>query len=373
MKRSPSTSARAALVVAFALVLVWLLKHPPAHPPPPVDPKPVLQDPVIPPAFAPVNAKSVSTPPAPAADATEAIPVSSATYLLTLWQTMRDATESPAQQAKLEQLADQIALADIPATLAALNGQADDATTRSLQTRLLHRWAETNPQAVADWTQLNLSGPARHEAIQQVAVTWANRNLTDATAWAKQVPNPLDQETAIAAVAAEATRTDPLAALGLASQLPASVTRDNLVTHAARQWALQAPEAAAAWVQQISDAALRDHTLAQIAMVWSEHDLPAAAQLAVNGIPPSRAQSDAVVGITQRWVQTDPHAAANWVSAFPEGGLRDTALENLVKIWTAQNSQQAAEWIAALPAGQTHDLAAKIYAAAPENKKPRIP
>lgn len=105
---------------------------------------------------------------------------------------------------------------------------------------------------------------------------------------------------------------------------------------AASEWAATDPESAVAWAHQIADPTLRDSVLAGVAAAWGDADPVAAATLAAKGLPPGRQQADAVIAIVQRWAQTDPQAAAQWVAEFPESTLRATALDNLANLWAGE-------------------------------------
>jgi len=76
--------------------------------------------------------------------------------------------------------------------------------------------------------------------------------------------------------------------------------------------------------------------LAAVATAWGESDPVAAATFAVQALGPGKPQSDAVVGVVQRWAPNQPAAAAAWVAEFPAGELRDVALQELAKLQPEQ-------------------------------------
>src|SRR6185503_13781611 len=159
-------------------------------------------------------------------------------------------------------------------------------------------------------------GSLRQDALRQVATTWAVQNISEATEWAQQLAEE-DRQTVIALIAYESGKTDPTEAIKLAMAMAPSVDRIELIAHAARQWATSDPQAAVAWASTLDDENLRQHIVTGIATTWSEKDVIAAAALAVKGMTPGRPQDDAVVGIVQRWVQSEPERAAAWVTDFP--------------------------------------------------------
>jgi hypothetical protein len=268
--------------------------------------------------------------------------------------------DGEAQESKLVELAASIRTEDIPSHLFWLKEHTSLSLAADLSKKLVRRWVGTNPAAAADWVVQNLSGSIRQEALSDVAVVWGNQDLTNAVAWARQLPQG-EAQPALTHIAYEAVRTEPVTALTLAVELPATKSRDDLLTHAAREWSLKAPETAAAWAAQVPDAGLRERLLVDIATTWGEQDPASAASLAVKALSQGKRQDDAVVGIVQRWVQKEPEAAATWVSAFPEGTLRDTAMENVVKLWADQDRDQTGEWLNRMEAGASRDLAVGVY------------
>ena len=237
------------------------------------------------------------------------------------------------QAQELERLSQEIAARDWPRVIDFLSEEKTPKAGVGLRRRLLRQWAANDPHAAADWvSQSPGGGPARSEAINTVAIAWANQNLADAAQWVRQLPGEGERTAALSAAAYEAARTQPLEALRLGSELPAGETRDDLIMHAASQWAAQAPEDAARWAGGIPDADLRQRVLAEIATAWGESDPVAAAAFAVEALAPGKPQSDAVVGVIQRWAPKQPEAVAAWVAEFPAGTLRDTALQEIAKL-----------------------------------------
>ncbi|MBC8095773.1 MAG: hypothetical protein H7Y43_08165, partial [Akkermansiaceae bacterium] len=203
--------------------------------------------------------------------------------------------------------------ADLATAIAALQNGIHTELSTDLQLRLLRRWAGIDPAAAAGWTTRELSGEVRQEALGNIAIEWASRNLEKAIDWAKQLPAIDDQQNALLSTAYEAARTTPRQALALAVELLECPARDEAITHAATQWATVQPTEAAAWAIQITDESLREQVLAAIAIAWGDRDPVQAANLAVQSLSPGRLQDDAIISVVQHWVQTQPEAAAAWV------------------------------------------------------------
>lgn len=256
---------------------------------------------------------------------------SPAAFLANALAAIRAEADAQKREEMLAALVDQIASADIQSTLNELQSLTPDGLIDDFSLRLVRRWAKNDGPAAA-WVEQLPEGPMREDALSGVAIEWANTGLNDATAWAAQLSNPAEHDSALLAVANEAIRSEPVAALDIAVELPQNAQRDELIRHAAMEWGAQDGESAGNWAQQITDVSLRDQVLSAIATAWSETDPFSAATLAVQDISEGRSQSDAVIGIVQRWAQRQPAEAAAWVKQFPAGALKQTAIEDLASL-----------------------------------------
>ena len=258
---------------------------------------------------------------------------------------IRAVTDRSAQEELLENLADSIAVDDLAKALAFLESQEASELTQSLGVQLLRRWAAGSPLAAATWVGSHPGGANRQDEIRAVALVWADQSLPEALAWVNELPEIAERNTGLVALAYEAARAAPMEAFRIAEELPDGQARNDLIRHTANQWGGQNPREAVAWARQVEDETLRQQLLAGITMAWAAKEPAAAANAAATLLPPGRAQGDAVVGIVQRWVQTEPGAAAAWVMDFPGGPLQDAACEELVKLWVDQDQAGTDEWI----------------------------
>ncbi len=252
--------------------------------------------------------------------------------------------EPEKRESMLAALVNQPAVTDIQSTLDELLRLGQSELVDDLSQRLLHRWAVSDGHAAAAWAEQLPAGPMRETALSEVAIDWANSSLSDAATWAHQLTSAPERAATMLAVANEAVRSDPVQALSLAAEMSANPQRDQLIRHAAMEWAVQDGDAAAKWARQITNPSLRDQVLADVATAWSDHDPISAAGLAVAEIPPGQAQSDAVVGIIERWAQQQPEQAADWVEKFPASELKPTAVANVATMWSLSDPDKAKQW-----------------------------
>lgn len=226
-----------------------------------------------------------------------------------------------------------VAKGEIPSILAVLQKAEPADVALAMSERLVRRWAESDVRAAAHWVEQLADGPPRQASLNNVAIEWAVQDYSQASDWAQRLPSEAERVDSLRAIAYEITPSLPMEALRVAVELPPTQKRDELIGYTAMEWASESPVDARQWAQQIDDPVLRAQVLARVAMAWADQDPQSAATLVATELPPGRVQSDAAVGVVERWVQVQPEAAAAWVHGFPEGVLRVTAMENLRLLW----------------------------------------
>jgi hypothetical protein len=102
-----------------------------------------------------------------------------------------------------------------------------------------------------------------------------------------------------------------------------------------------------------------------------------AAQLALDLLNPGKKQDDAIVTITQHWVQSEPEIVASWVMQFPTGDLQTTAIDSFVPIWADKDFKQVSDWVRDLPPGAFRDtviraFVPKVLVVSPQSAAPLI-
>lgn len=262
----------------------------------------------------------------------------------------------------LETMASQVAVSDLAAEVDFLNRQSLSPAVIGLRSHLLRRWASIHPRAAAN-AAVDIGDAHRQEAINTVMGVWVEQSSKDAIAWAEHLPSDgAISEGTLLAMGFDVARSSPKQAIELVSKLPVSRASDELLAHAAAQWAATEPEEAGNWARTISDEVLRTRLIGVIAMALGDGNPVAAAHLALEEMPAGKEQNDAIVSIVQRWAQTNPQAAADWVAVFPAGEVRDAAMENMVKLWAEQDLNSPGIWINGLDRGSGRDSAARAYA-----------
>ncbi|MBI4657710.1 MAG: hypothetical protein HY735_02470 [Verrucomicrobia bacterium] len=234
---------------------------------------------------------------------------------------------------------------------------------RELVVRLLRQWTACDPKEAAAWALSVGHDPFRHEAVEQVAIVWAEGNLTDALNWAVTLPGGEERTAACRALAGEAAREAPIAAMSIALELPASPQKNQLIASVASEWAVRDVFSAVSWAREIGDAGLREAVTAAVCQAIAETNPAAAATIAIHDLAAGRNLDDTVLAVLQRWAQVEPKRAVDWVERFPEGILRQAATEELIKVWADQQPREVSDWLNSLPAGTRRDEWAGLFAA----------
>ena len=222
-------------------------------------------------------------------------------------------------------------------------------------------WAEADPSAAAAWAAAVKDASARADALEQVAISWANTDLQAAARWISSLPEDKGKETVAVAFAYESARTDPLTALQIAGSIPDSLARDEAITHAVSQWAATDSASALLWARQVTDVQLQQQLFSAISVAASDTTPVTGARMSAALLDPGSPQENAAVSVVQRWAQTSPQAAADWIVQFPEGSGRSAAVDNLVAIWALKDVSAAQSWVESLPEGALRDTAVSAW------------
>jgi len=281
-------------------------------------------------------------------------------------------TDIDQQTRELNQVANQIPVADIRGILNALQGSAKRSLDSELTLLLLTRWAQADARTASTWVQEQMEGSTRQQGLNTVAVAWAQSDQDGALEWAKHLAEGDERGEVLSALTYEIGRDNPAAASALVADLPPGRGREEVSAYVASVWASTSPSQALEWAAKLPAEELRQNAIAALAVAWAESDPTSAGTLAVGSLSEGRLQDNTVVGIVQRWAQQDPAQAGAWVTGFPEGPLRDTAVEELVKLWTNKDPEQAGQWLNSLAPGQTHDVAVGAYAGAIAVEHPKV-
>ncbi len=249
-------------------------------------------------------------------------------------------------------------------------------------------YAEQDPPAALEWAKKWLLGDAQESAMATIAGQLSKTSLEQAVALADGLKSPQSRTDAMANIGAELAKQDPQKALAWAQSLDNEDDKAAAVEEV--MWALSDadPTAAAQQVKAINNPELLQNIAGSIAESLAAKD-PAQAMQWAETIPAGAAQDEAVSGALAGWAKTDPKAAlANfqskhatnldaaegifeeWASNSPEAAaaqakqiadatVRERAVSGVVNGWldSGNDSQAVEQWVDQLPEGKDRDVA----------------
>jgi hypothetical protein len=77
----------------------------------------------------------------------------------------------------------------------------------------------------------------------------------------------------------------------------------------------------------------------------------------VAALPPGKEQDQAALAVIDRWMGTNPVAAAACTTGFAEGPLREGAMSIVARQWGLRDWNAASGWLETLPMGSSRDAA----------------
>jgi hypothetical protein len=261
------------------------------------------------------------------------------------------------------------------------------AYTRGLNVQaLMSEWSRLDPlAAAAALTKLPEGGPGfeRKDFAETLFRGWSASDHAAARAWVESQPDPvlresltvLDAELSaptpaakvdvlLAAKQRDAGRiadaftgwftADPAAAASKLSAIPPGDifwTKDAAAI--TERWALDAPGGTSPGdllkpFDSIPAGPERDAILKGLAGYGAVKDIPFAVRV-VEEMGEGPARSEAMTGLTERWMSRDPLALSEWLNTLPPGESRHAAVSRFAGLLVKSDPEAAARWAETLP------------------------
>ncbi|MGH8046189.1 MAG: hypothetical protein ACREKL_02995, partial [Chthoniobacterales bacterium] len=248
-------------------------------------------------------------------------------------------------------------------------------------------YAEQNPPAALEWAKKWLLGDAQESALASIAGQLSKTSLDQAMAVANGLKSPNSRIDAVSNIGSELGKSDPKKALQWAQGLKDPAERSAAVEEVMWSMSDSDPAAAAAQVKQLNNPELLENIGGSIAESLADKDPKQAIDWA-EAIPAGAAQDEAVTGALSGWAKSDPKAALayfkskypknfdaaegifeQWATNTPQDAaaqakqitdpaLQEHAVVGVVNGWLNFDDTQAAEqWVDQLPAGHQRDIA----------------
>lgn len=165
--------------------------------------------------------------------------------------------------------------------------------------------------------------------LSAVANRYSEDDPTAGLVWAKGLKDPAAREAALSEIAWSCTGSNLSSALEAADALSVGDSRSKLAAHLVAEWSQHDAATALDWAKSRQDPEERDEAIGGWVTAMGETAPAQAGTLAVDEIRPGVVQNRSIVAVLQRWAQTDPVAAREWVDEFPEGPVKNDALREL--------------------------------------------
>lgn len=229
--------------------------------------------------------------------------------------------------------------------------------------RQLEQWIAETPAEAAGWAAARAAERGQSSYFVAALSRWSLSDPAAVIEWARAGLAPPWREVAFATAAQEWAGSDPRAVAELLPEFSEEPLRQQTAALVAMRWFPAEPEAARAWAEGLAPGPLADAVWGQAILWLAASDPDQAARLTLTQLTPGPGQDRAIVGVVQRWAQSDPELAAAWVRRFPAGRIQRPAVENLVRIWARSDPPAAAAWVQGLPLGELRDEAELVLAA----------
>jgi len=181
------------------------------------------------------------------------------------------------------------------------------------------------------------SAADRDVALRQKMLAWTEADPLSALAWAMELSDETERNTALATLCNKLAERHPADAVALAETLQLDKSANTVLPALVQQWAAADLSGALIWIDAHATGAQRDEMLARAAYVWSQNEPAAAAQMVVEQMSGGEAQIEAAISVLHQWALRDFAGAAAWVELFPESPTRTRALEELGGIQSYQS------------------------------------
>lgn len=212
--------------------------------------------------------------------------------------------------------------------------------------KALERWLKIDANAAAHWIADRPDATEEHALIvaRQLKEDPAALNVYSASlsagTWKENVLNY---------AALETVPQDPAAAVTLAQQMAPGDARMNAFETIAYDWFGRDLAAATAWAKNVEDPILRERLYAVGAKAIAVNDPDLAAGWLVTAVKTDGVLNETALGVVETWADQHPAEAANWVARFSEAGPRKTAIDLLLRHWLQSDPAAANAWIQTLP------------------------
>lgn len=231
--------------------------------------------------------------------------------------------------------------------------QEDPSIRGALGQGLVNSWAKTDPAGALAWSQENLRGAARAEAIGGLIKTVAEKNIEEAGELVAGMEPGAAQNRACASIFEtwfKKGKDQRDAALAWLAELPDPQARNSALEKVQWDWMWNDPNSVRDFISGPHGNLASDSMLHQVARNQTSKNPEAAMEWAA-GLPAERVEL-ARRAVLDNWLQVRPEGAAAYALKLPAGKERESAILSITQNFTFESSplEPALDWFRKLPA-----------------------
>ena len=262
---------------------------------------------------------------------------------------------------------------DLKAAAAFAAGQPNQ-FRNALAPGLVETWGKSDPAAALAWSQENLQGAARTEAIAGVIKSAAQKNLTTASQLVSDMEPGAAQKRACASIFETwfaKGKGERDAAFDWLASLPDPAARTAALERVQWNWVWNDPAGAREFISGPHGDLASQQMINQIARNQVAKN-PEAAMAWASGLGENRV-AESRSAVLQSWLQIRPEGAAAYARNLPAGPERESAVRTVTQTLVWQSPEQAGAWIASLSAAEQKTARETLdQARLPDDKRRQI-
>jgi hypothetical protein len=239
---------------------------------------------------------------------------------------------------------------DLASAIEFATSQGNAAYRGALGQALVSTWGKTDPVAAMEWTQENLRGPARNEAIASLIRSATDKDVNNAAQLvAGMEPGPAQTRAASSMFETWFGKKDQRsAALNWLTSLPDEDMRRAAFDRVQWNWSYQDPDGVRDFLSGPHGKLAPPNMVSQVARNQAAKN-PETAMDWASKLPAEQA-TIARASVLERWIAIRPEGAQDFARKLPAGAERDNAVRTITQNLAYQSPERAAAWYQSLPA-----------------------
>jgi hypothetical protein len=268
---------------------------------------------------------------------------------------------SDSRKALASELMSQWATKDLAAAAKFASAEQDPSFRASFAQGLVGIWGKSDAKGALAWSQENLLGNARTEAVSGIIKAAAEKDIVKAADLVADMEPGSAQNRACGAIFETWFKKggkEREAAFDWLAGLPDEDARRQALERVQWDWVWREPEAVRDFITGPRGNLASDSIVHQVVRGLTAKN-PESAMDWANKLPADRAP-EARWAVLDSWLGVRPEGAMKWARELPEGPERERAIRTVSQSLVWQSTQQAAEWYRSL-SGASQKLARESF------------